>query len=230
MRQTLHPFSKRHSHVAEAHGTATRSLPNWCSLSAEVTLKGILITLAAIPISALLWGLFTGRWTAESRRARKLQAGAPPNVIMRIPVPWVFILVYLAGVAVQRVLPIAISSPGLGWMIRATGFVFIALGIVVAFSALGIFRKKKTTTVPHEKPSTLVTSGPYRFTRNPMYVGLTLEYLGVAGARLDIWSAIVLPLLLAYINFIVIPVEEQNLRGVFGDAYQQYGERVGRWL
>jgi protein-S-isoprenylcysteine O-methyltransferase Ste14 len=226
----LQPFSKRHWHVAEAHSTATRSLPNWCSLSAEVTLKGTLIALAAIPISALLWGLFTGRWTAESRRARKLEGGARVNAIMRIPVPWVFILVYLAGVAVQRVLPIAIPSPGLTWVIRATGFVFIGVGLMVAFSALGIFRRTKTTTVPHETPSTLVTSGPYRFTRNPMYVGLTLEYLGVAGARLDIWPVLLLPLLLAYINFIVIPVEEQNLRGVFGDTYQQYGERVGRWL
>jgi len=226
----LQPFPKRHWHMAEAHGTATRSLPNWCSLSAEVTLKGTLIALAAIPISALLWGLFTGRWTAESRRARKLQKGAQVSAVMRIPVPWVFILVYLAGVAVQRVLPIAIPSPGLGWVIRATGFVFIGVGIVIAFSALGIFRKTKTTTVPHETPSTLVISGPYRFTRNPMYVGLTLEYLGVAGARLEIWPVIVLPLLLAYINFLVIPVEEQNLLGVFGDAYLQYGARVGRWL
>jgi protein-S-isoprenylcysteine O-methyltransferase Ste14 len=216
--------------LRKGHGTATRSLPNWCSLSAEVDLSGTLIALAAIPISALLWGFFTGRWTAESRRARALQKGASVSAIMRIPVPWVFILVYLAGVAVQRVLPIAIRSPGLAWVIRVTGFVFIAVGIAVAFSALGIFRRTKTTTVPHETPSTLVTSGPYRFTRNPMYVGLTLDYLGVAGARLEIWPIIVLPLLLAYINFVVIPVEERNLRGVFGDTYQEYGARVGRWL
>jgi protein-S-isoprenylcysteine O-methyltransferase Ste14 len=195
-----------------------------------VTLRGTLIALAAIPISAVLWGLFTGRWTAESRRARKLQAGASVSAVMRIPVPWVFILVYLVGVALQRVLPIVPPSPGLAWVIRVTGFVFIGIGIVFAFSALGIFRKTKTTTVPHETPSTLVISGPYRFTRNPMYVGLTLEYLGVAGVRLEIWPVVLLPLLLAYINFMVIPVEERNLRGVFGDAYEQYGARVGRWL
>jgi protein-S-isoprenylcysteine O-methyltransferase Ste14 len=62
-----------------------------------------------------------------------------------------------------------------------------------------------------------------------MYVGLTLIYIGVAGTRLEIWPVIVLPLLLAYINFVVIPVEENNLRGVFGDDYQKYGARVGRW-
>jgi protein-S-isoprenylcysteine O-methyltransferase Ste14 len=193
-------------------------------------LSGTLIALAAIPISALLWGLFTGRWTAESRRARKLQKDAAVSPVMRIPVPWVFILVYLAGVAIQRVLPIAIRPSQLASIIRAAGFVSVVVGIGFAFSALGIFKKTKTTTVPHETPSTLVTSGPYRFTRNPMYVGLTLIYLGVAGTRLEIWPAIVLPLLLAYVNFVVIPVEEQSLRGVFGDAYQEYGARVGRWL
>ena len=149
---------------------------------------------------------------------------------MRIPVPWAFILVYLVGVAVQRVGPIAIHSPEFASIIRVAGFVFVGAGIAVAFSALGLFKKKNTTTVPFETPSTLVTSGPYRFTRNPMYVGLTLVYLGVAGTRLEIWPAIVLPLLLAYINFVVIPVEEQSLRGVFGEAYQEYGARVGRWL
>ena len=193
-------------------------------------MTGTLIALAAIPISALLWGLFTGRWTAESRRTRKLQADATVSPVMRIPVPWVFILMYLAGVAVHRVLPIAIRPSQIASIIRAAGFVFVGVGIAFAFSALGIFKKTKTTTVPHETPLTLVTSGPYRFTRNPMYVGLTLIYLGVAGIRLEIWPAIMLPLLLAYINLVVIPVEEQNLRGIFGDAYQEYGARVGRWL
>jgi len=183
-------------------------------------MAGTLIALAAIPISALLWGLFTGRWSAESRRARELQTDAVVSPVMRIPPPWVFILMYLVGVAVQHVLPIAIRPPELAWIIRVAGFVFVGVGIAVAFSAVGIFKKTNTTMVPFETPSTLVTSGPYRFTRNSMYVGLTLIYLGVAGARLEIWPAIVLPLLLAYINFVVIPVEEKNLRGVFGDDYQ----------
>ena len=193
-------------------------------------MPGALIALAAIPVSALVWGLFTGRWSAESRRARKLKKDASVSPLMRVPVPWVFILVYLVGVAVQHFLPVVIRLPNLASIIRVAGFVFVGVGIAVAFSAVGIFRKTKTTTVPHETPSTLVISGPYRFTRNPMYVGLTLIYLGVAGTRNEIWPVIVLPLLLAYINFLVIPVEEQNLHGVFGVEYQKYSERVGRWL
>jgi protein-S-isoprenylcysteine O-methyltransferase Ste14 len=194
-------------------------------------LSGALISLAAIPISAVLWGLFTGRWSAESRRARKLQRDAASvSPVMRVPPPWVFILMYLAGVALQRILPMGIRSPETAWIVRVAGFVFVVAGITFAASALGIFREAKTTTVPFATPSTLVISGPYRFTRNPMYVGLTLTYLGVAGTRNEIWPVVLLPLLLAYINFLVIPVEEKNLRGVFGDAYQAYGARVGRWL
>jgi protein-S-isoprenylcysteine O-methyltransferase Ste14 len=194
-------------------------------------MKGTLIALAAIPISALLWGLFTGRWTAESRRSRHLhREAASVSPVMRVPPPWLFILMYLVGVALQRILPIGIRSPELASIIRVAGFVFVVAGIAFAASALGIFKKAKTTTVPFETPSTLVISGPYRFTRNPMYVGLTLIYLGVAGTRSEMWPVILLPLMLAYINFLVIPVEEENLRGVFGDAYRDYGTRVRRWL
>jgi protein-S-isoprenylcysteine O-methyltransferase Ste14 len=110
------------------------------------------------------------------------------------------------------------------------GLVLVVIGVAFAFSALGIFRKRSTTTIPFETPTSLVTSGPYRFTRNPMYVGLTLIYLGVAGTRAEIWPVIVLPLLFAYVNFVVIPVEERHLHDAFGDAYAHYGARVRRWL
>lgn len=194
-------------------------------------MPGILIALASILISVLLWGLLTRRWSAESRRARQLQKGATRiHPVMNIPVPWVFILTYLTGVAVQLILPIAIRSPDVSRIMRVAGFALVGAGMVIAFSALGIFKRTSTTTVPFETPSTLVTSGPYRFSRNPMYLGLTLIYLGVAGTRVEIWPLIVLPLLLGYINFVVILVEERRLRDVFGDAYQQYGARIRRWL
>lgn len=158
----------------------------------------------------------------------KTEAG-DVSPVMRIPVPWVFILAYLIGVVVQLYVPIAVASrvvvPA-----RIAGLILVALGVLVAFSALGIFKKRHTTTIPFETPTTLVTSGPYRFTRNPMYVGLTIVYIGVAGTRLEMWPLIVLPFLLAYVNFQVIPVEERRLRAVFGNAYEEYAARVRRWL
>jgi protein-S-isoprenylcysteine O-methyltransferase Ste14 len=156
--------------------------------------------------------------------------GARINPVMRIPVPWVFILAYLIGFVVQLYLPIPIRSPEIVRIALIAGVILVVIGLAVAFSALGIFRKRSTTTIPFETPTSLVTSGPYRFTRNPMYVGLTLIYLGVAGTRAEIWPVIVLPVLFAYVNFVVIPVEERRLHDVFGDAYAQYGARVRRWL
>ena len=149
---------------------------------------------------------------------------------MHIPVPWVFILVYLIGIGAQLIFPIRLRLDQFVGSIRVAGLVVVAIGILVAFSAQAIFRGVHTTTIPFEKPSTFVTSGPYRFTRNPMYLGLTLIYVGVAGTRLEIWPLIVLPLLLAYVNFVVIPVEERRLSAVFGDAYQRYRASVRRWL
>jgi protein-S-isoprenylcysteine O-methyltransferase Ste14 len=159
------------------------------------------------------------------------QNGARINPVMRrLPVPWAFIVAYLVGFVVQLYLPIPIRSPEIVRLSLVAGLILVAIGVAVAFSALGIFKKRGTTTIPFKTPTSFVTSGPYRFTRNPMYVGLTLVYLGVAGTRAEVWPVIVLPVMLAYVNFLVIPFEERNLYDVFGDAYEQYCARVRRWL
>lgn len=153
----------------------------------------------------------------------------PFRFLLRVPVPWVFILVYLVGAGLERVMPTSVlRDNGRGSSIP--GAVVIALGAVIAGWGLGIFWKARTTTVPGQASAQLVMRGPYRFTRNPMYVGLTLVYLGEAGLMKQVWPIIVLPLMLAYLNWIVIPVEEAKLREVFGDQYDGYRGRVRRWI
>ncbi len=63
-----------------------------------------------------------------------------------------------------------------------------------------------------------------------MYVSLTLAYLGEAGLLTQIWPVILLPFVLAYLNWIVIPLEERGLKEVFAEAYEQYCTRVRRWI
>jgi protein-S-isoprenylcysteine O-methyltransferase Ste14 len=75
-----------------------------------------------------------------------------------------------------------------------------------------------------------VTSGPYRFTRNPMYVGLTCVYLGEAGLLKQIWPVLFLPLMIAYLNWTVIPLEEGKLTEAFRGDYLEYRSRVRRWI
>jgi protein-S-isoprenylcysteine O-methyltransferase Ste14 len=93
-----------------------------------------------------------------------------------------------------------------------------------------LFHRARTTTTPGETSNALVTRGPYRFTRNPMYVGLSLAYLGEMGLLAQLAPIITLLLVIAYVNWIVIPVEESRLRETFGESYVDYCSRVRRWL
>ena len=179
----------------------------------------------------LLWGVLSKRWTAETLPARALRDDSIRiHPFMNVPVPWVFVLTFLVGLGLHYLTPLTIQSAGIIFISRITGMVLTVGGALIAFSSLGIFRAARTTTVPFEMPSKLITSGPYRFSRNPMYVGLTLIYLGVAGIQVQIWPVLLLPLLAIYIHRVVIPVEEARLREVFGDAYEQYCARTHRWV
>jgi protein-S-isoprenylcysteine O-methyltransferase Ste14 len=157
-------------------------------------------------------------------------SAVPIHPLMRIPVPWVFVLTYLVGFGLQFLFPLTVHSVEFLLISRVVGAVLTISGVLLAFSSLGIFRAARTTTVPFERPTQLITRGAYRFTRNPMYVGLTLTYLGVAGLQGHIGPVVVLPLLVLYLHRVVIPVEESRLREVFGGAYEQYCAKVRRWI
>jgi protein-S-isoprenylcysteine O-methyltransferase Ste14 len=153
----------------------------------------------------------------------------PVRFLLHVPVPWVFVLTYLVGVALERVHRCALS-PRAMQMSTIAGGVLFAVGAIIAGWGWVIFRKARTTTVPGKTSAKLVTWGPYRFTRNPMYVGLTVAYLGEAGLLKQIWPVLLLPLMIAYLNWTVIPVEEAKLEEAFYDGYSQYRLRVRRWI
>lgn len=131
----------------------------------------------------------------------------PLRHLMLIPVPWVFVLTYLAGVAMEHVLPLHVPLAPRPGILVAGGVVFV-IGAAIAGWGLLTFRKARTTTVPGKASSQLVAWGPYRLSRNPMYVGLTVAYLGEAGILQQVWPVVLLPLTVAYVNWVVIPVEE----------------------
>jgi protein-S-isoprenylcysteine O-methyltransferase Ste14 len=153
----------------------------------------------------------------------------PVRLLLHVPVPWVFVLTYLLGAALEHVLPRTIS-PTAASISSIAGAVLFAVGAVIAGWGLVLFRKAKTTTVPGKLSGKLVTWGPYRFTRNPMYVGLVLAYLGEAGLMKQIWPIVFLPLTVAYLNWTVIPLEEVKLDEAFHDEFGQYCLLVRRWF
>jgi protein-S-isoprenylcysteine O-methyltransferase Ste14 len=141
----------------------------------------------------------------------------------------VFVIVYLLGAALERIRPRSVS-PDAALVSTIAGVVLFSAGAVIAGWALAIFYNARTTTVPGETSKTLVTWGPYRFTRNPMYVALTLAYLGEAGLLTHIYPIVLLPLVIAYLNWTVIPIEEARLKEVFGAEYDRYRSTVRRWF
>jgi protein-S-isoprenylcysteine O-methyltransferase Ste14 len=156
------------------------------------------------------------------------------NVMVRglllIPVPWVFVLSYLAGAGLESALPVRVGPTVAPNVAVALGGVIFAIGAVIAGWGLVTFRKARTTTVPGRMSSQLVTWGPYRFSRNPMYVGLAIAYLGEAVILRQVWPVILLPLTIGYVNWVVIPLEQLKLTEAFGEDYTRYCERVRRWL
>jgi len=153
----------------------------------------------------------------------------PVRWLLHVPVPWVFVLTYLLGVVLERIFHSSIS-PGAARLSTIAGCLLFALGLVIAGWGQLLFRKANTTTVPGRLSAKLVTSGPYRFTRNPMYVGLIFVYLGEAALLKQIWPVVVLPFMIAYLNWTVIPLEEARLEEVFPSEYEQYRARVRRWF
>jgi len=95
---------------------------------------------------------------------------------------------------------------------------------------LATLRAAGTSIRPSSPASTLVTHGPFRLSRNPMYLGLTLVYLGVTLLMNSVWTALFLPLVIGTLYLTVIRHEERYLAATFGDEYDNYRGRVRRWL
>ena len=92
------------------------------------------------------------------------------------------------------------------------------------------FRAAQTAILPSRAASRIVTGGPYRFTRNPMYVGLTAAYVGTTLLIGTLWPIVLLPIVLSLLVRLVIRREEVYLLSAFRDEYATYAARVRRWL
>jgi protein-S-isoprenylcysteine O-methyltransferase Ste14 len=147
----------------------------------------------------------------------------------RIPPPLLFAASLALGLYLQRGLVLGLTRT-LPQPWRLAAILLVAAGILLAVWAVGLFARHRTTLIPHGVSSVLIIHGPYRFTRNPMYLSLSLAYLGLA-LWLQCWIA--LPLLtipVGILGLVIIPMEESQMRERFGDTYDVYCSRVRRWL
>ncbi len=110
------------------------------------------------------------------------------------------------------------------------GMVFGAGGMALLITCWGLFKTRGTSIRPDHPATALIIAGPYRYSRNPIYVGLLLLYVALALLLAIGWFYVFLPGIVAYLRFFVIPREEAYLLRRFGEEYEAYTHRVGRWL
>ncbi len=148
------------------------------------------------------------------------------RVIIRPPVA--LALAIVAGLALNWLMPLPFlpSRQAGAWF----GAAVVALALALAAWAI-ISMAKAGSNVPTNLPTTtIVESGPYRFTRNPIYLGMLLVLLGLSIALDNLWLAALLLPFAIVIRYGVVAREEAYLEGKFGDVYRGYRARVRRWL
>ena len=148
------------------------------------------------------------------------------QVIIRPPLAWG--LAVIAGLALNWLVPLPFLPVDLpaGWL---GAMVFILALALVAWAIVTITRAG--SNVPTNLPiTTIVASGPYRFTRNPIYLGMFLGLIGLAIAFDNLWLLMMLVPFALVIRYGVVAREETYLERKFGDVYRRYHTRVRRWL
>jgi protein-S-isoprenylcysteine O-methyltransferase Ste14 len=110
------------------------------------------------------------------------------------------------------------------------GVTLIGASVALVSQAFQRMRRAGTNVNPTEPATVLVTEGPFKFTRNPLYLSLTLFYAGVATLVNALWAMLLLPIVLFVVNREVIEREERYLERKFGEQYMKYKGRVRRWI
>lgn len=141
------------------------------------------------------------------------------------------VLIGMAVVALEWLEPLGVlPEPALLGAGTLIGVPLLLIGLGLEVAAASALRRAGTTTAPGASPAALVVDGPYRFSRNPFYIGLLLVVAGLSlCASLD-WMLLGLPLLWLAIERIVVPGEEHRLAAAMPDAWPGYAARVRRWL
>jgi protein-S-isoprenylcysteine O-methyltransferase Ste14 len=150
-------------------------------------------------------------------------------ILAMIPPPAQYALTFLAGLGLGRLMPWEPAWMMIGGVHWAEWALTVA-GFLLALAAAGRFVVRRTTLIPTGQPAHLVVSGAHAWSRNPMYLALTIIYVGLALALGAAWPLVLVVLPLAAVNWVVIPFEEARLRETFGLLYADYCRKVRRWI
>jgi protein-S-isoprenylcysteine O-methyltransferase Ste14 len=149
---------------------------------------------------------------------------------VHFPPPLLFILGFTIGILLNRVWPLSLVATERSTIRLIPGWFFVGAGLLLLASAMLTFLRLRTAIYPNQPATTVVTHGPYRFSRNPMYVALTSAYFGFVLLTNALWPLLLLPVVLVVLQMVVIRREEHYLAGAFGAEYEEYCKRVRRWI
>jgi len=146
---------------------------------------------------------------------------------MKIKPPYIAITLLLLSWLAGYMLP---QFNAIGKPYSNIGIAILVAGLSLTFWSFYLFKKNKTPILPGQKPKFMVIEGPYKFTRNPMYLGVSVALFGAAfyfGNLLSFLSPIIFFLVM---NYYFVPFEEKLLEGLFGKRYLDYKKQVRRWI
>lgn len=150
--------------------------------------------------------------------------------LVRTTSPLHFLAAFALAALLQHALALPLPQATPLLVMQWAGSLLASAALALSLSCFALFALRRTTILPGSLPSTLVVRGPYRISRNPMYVSLVASYIGLAGYLVVPWALLLLPLPVLALQRVLIPFEEARLHREFGSAYGLYCTRVRRWL
>src|ERR1041385_1249993 len=142
-------------------------------------------------------------------------------------------LVFVIATAIGSLMHYKVHRLRFGWGAVPSAIAGLVIGIValgLMGSAVRLFRRTGQDPEPWKPSPTMIASGPYRYTRNPMYVGMTLLEIALGIGFNELWIALLAPVALAAVHFIAVIPEERYLTSKFREDYQSYLARVRRYI
>ena len=143
--------------------------------------------------------------------------------------PIIFMILLAAGLLLHKMIPLGIlNNPGI--LIRAFGILLIITALLIQMQTVMLMLRKKTALRPNQETTTIITSGFFKYSRNPLYLTLMMIFCGIGIYNNLLWLLILLPVLLISLDRAVVCREERYLEKKFGEEYLHYKSKVRRWL
>ncbi len=152
------------------------------------------------------------------------------NPGVRFPPPLLFAAGFLIGWLIHRRWPMPLLPAEWSRTAEPIGVASIAVALGIVIWAFATFLRHRTAIYPNQPAARIVRDGPYRWTRNPMYLSMTLMYIGLVLLVNALLPLLLLPAVLVLLVMLVIRREERYLRSAFSDEYAAYCRDVRRWL